>query len=152
MIRITDSQDTLRSESGVLDCSLEVVFMTNHSVLSWSHRMYQPQRMRERERQCTYNVILRRVHESLLPWRSNKYYLLVCVCVRACMWIPGCVAVCMHVALLIQHATRMRHIVTSFVAARSPPHLLTLSHEWRGFREKVTECKMCVLIFSISFV
>jgi hypothetical protein len=97
MIRITDSQDTLRSESGVLDCSLEVVFMTNHNVLSWSRRMYQPQRMRERERQCTYNVTLRRVHESLLPWRSNMCYLLVCVCVRACMWIPGCVAACMRV-------------------------------------------------------
>jgi hypothetical protein len=51
--------------------------------------------------QCMYNVTLRRVRESLLPWKSNNYYLLVCVCV--------------HVALLIQHATRMRHLVTSFV-------------------------------------
>jgi len=28
----------------------------------------------------------------------------------------------------------------------------TLSHEWRDFRKKVTEHKMCVLIFSIHFV
>ena len=46
--------------------------------------------------QCKYNVTLRRVRESLLPWKSNNYYLLVCVCV--------------HVVLLIQHTTRMRHV------------------------------------------
>jgi hypothetical protein len=33
----------------------------------------------------------------------------LCVCVRACV----CKCVCLHVALLIQHVTRMRHIVTS---------------------------------------
>jgi hypothetical protein len=35
------------------------------------------------EGKYTYNVTLRRVCESLCPWKSNKYYLLVCVCVRA---------------------------------------------------------------------
>ena len=54
----------------------------------------------------------------------------------------------MRAALLIQHATRMRHIVTSFVAPLAPPYFSTLSH----FREKVTEHKMCVLIFSTTFV
>ena len=40
-------------------------------------------------RQCTYNAILRRVPELLLPWKSNKYCLLVCVCVRAraCVYV-----------------------------------------------------------------
>jgi hypothetical protein len=37
-----------------------------------------------------------------------------------CVRVPGSVA-CMHVALLTQHATRMRHIVTSFFARLSPP-------------------------------
>ena len=32
------------------------------------------------------------------------------------------------VALLIQHAKRMRHIVTAFVAPLAPPHFSTLSH------------------------
>jgi hypothetical protein len=63
-------------------------------------------------RQCSYNITLRRVRESLLPLRSNKYYLLVCV----------------RVALLIHHATRTRHIVTSFVSPLSPPHFSKLSH------------------------
>jgi hypothetical protein len=72
--------------------------------------------------QCTDDVTLKRVHESLLPWKSNKYYFLVCVCVRALgSRVRGRVhARTMHVALLIQHETRMRHIVTSFVAPTSP--------------------------------
>jgi hypothetical protein len=37
----------------------------------------------EQDRQCTYNVTIRRVRESLLPWKSSKYYLLVCVCMGA---------------------------------------------------------------------
>ena len=37
------------------------------------------------DRQCTYNVTLRRVRELLLPWKSNEYYIFVCVCV----WVPG---------------------------------------------------------------
>jgi hypothetical protein len=42
---------------------------------------------KEQQRQCTYNVTLRRVRELLLPWRSNKYYIFVCVCVdvRTCV-------------------------------------------------------------------
>ena len=48
-------------------------------------------------------------------------------------------------------ATRMRHIVTSFVAPRSPPHFSTLSHKRYDFRKKVTEHKMCVFILSTTF-
>ena len=81
-----------------------------------------------------------RVHESLLPWKSNKYYLLVCVraCVRALgTRVRGRVhAHTMHVALLIQHETRMRHIVTSFVAPTSPQNFSTLSHKRCDFRKK----------------
>ena len=76
-------------------------------------------------RQCTYNVILTRVHESLLPRKSNKYYIFVCV--RVCSSVPRRV----HVALLIQHVTRMRHIVTSFVPPMAPPYFSTLSHKRR---------------------
>jgi hypothetical protein len=31
--------------------------------------------------------------KPLLQWKSNKYYMLVCVC----MWVPGCVGVCMRI-------------------------------------------------------
>jgi hypothetical protein len=44
----------------------------------------------EDEGQCTCNVTLRYIRETLL-WKSNKYYLLVCVCV--CMWVPMCMGV-----------------------------------------------------------
>ena len=35
---------------------------------------------------------------------------------RACVCVLGRVGLCMHIALLIQHATLMRHTVTSSVA------------------------------------
>jgi hypothetical protein len=37
-----------------------------------------------------YNITLWHVHESLLPWKSNKYYLLVC----ARMWVPWRMSEC----------------------------------------------------------
>ena len=40
---------------------------------------------------CTYNVTMRRVRQSLLPWKSNKYYTFVTVCV--CARMGGCVRV-----------------------------------------------------------
>jgi hypothetical protein len=79
----------------------------------------------------------RRLREYLLPWTKNivnivnivknKYNLLVCVCMcaGACVWVPGRVGVCLRISalsFLIQHVTRMRHIVKLFVATRSPPH------------------------------
>ena len=53
----------------------------------------------KQDRQCTHNVTPRRFSESLLPWKSNKYSLLVCVCMheRACKWVPGRVGVCLHI-------------------------------------------------------
>jgi hypothetical protein len=83
------------------------------------------------------------VRESLLPWKRNKYYILVPVYPSA--W--ACTYEWVNVALLIQHEKRMRHIVTSNVA------LQALSHKRRDFKKKkVTEHKMFVLIFSTTFV
>jgi len=52
------------------------------------------------------------------------------------------------VALVIQHAKFMGHIILSFVACQALPYFLTLSHKWYGFWEKVIDHKVCVLIFS----
>jgi hypothetical protein len=108
----------------------------------------------QEDRQCTYNIISRRVHESLLRWEIKKYYLSVraCVSVRACGY-PGawaCACAHVHVALLIQHAKRMRHIVTSFVAPRSPLYFSTLSHKRCDFLKKILNIK-CVLFFFLQF-
>ena len=64
----------------------------------------------------------------------------------------ACACDCVHVALLIQHATRMRHIVTSFVVPLVPPNVSTLSHQRQDFRKQVIEQKTRVLIFSTNFV
>ena len=57
--------------------------------------------LNETDMQCTYNVTLRRVRESLFPWKSNMSitYRSVCACVRvrACMWVRGRVGVCMRI-------------------------------------------------------
>ena len=81
---------------------------------------------------------MRRVHKSLLPWKAiNITYLSVCACAHACVWTPGRVGVCVYVALLIQHATHVRHIVTSSVAPRAPQYFSTFPHKWHNFREKL---------------
>jgi hypothetical protein len=108
---------------------------------------------KEETRQCTYKVILRRFRESLLQWKSNKYYISVCVCLRACGYPSAwaCSCVCMHLALFIQYAIRMRHNVTSLWP-------LVIHHIFRHylikdaiFGKKVIVHKMCVFIFSTTF-
>ena len=58
----------------------------------------------------------------------------------------------MCVRALIQQATRMRHIVTSFVAPLVPPYFSTLSHIRHDFRKKVTKHKIVFSFFSTIFV
>ena len=82
------------------------------------------------------------------------YYIYLCMSKRAfaCVhWFPSAWA-CACVALLIQHATRMRHIVVSPVTSLAPPHFSTLPDKGHDFRKNVTEHKMRVLIFSTTFI
>jgi hypothetical protein len=108
----------------------------------------------KQDMQCTYNVTLRVVRESFLPRKSNSITYFY-VCVRdfgwSCAW--ACACACVRVVLIIQYATSMRHIVTSFVAPMTPPHFSTLSHKRCDFwKKKVIEHKMCLLFFSTNFV
>ena len=57
----------------------------------------------------------------------------------------------MSVALVIQQPTRMPHILSS-VARLFLPYFSTLSHKRHDSRKRVTEHKMCVLIFYTTFV
>jgi hypothetical protein len=57
----------------------------------------------------------------------------------------------MSVALVNQHAMRIRLIVFLSLARPALPYFSTLSHKRLDFREKVTEHKMCILIFFTKF-
>jgi hypothetical protein len=59
---------------------------------------------------------------------------------------------CVFVALVIQHAMRMRQFVLPSVTCSSLLYFCTLSHKRDDFRENVSEYKMCVLNFSTTFV
>ena len=73
--------------------------------------------------------------KPLLPWGSRITNFFVCLCTRVCacararacgcMWggaqARGRVCACWRVALLIHHATCMRHIILPFVASLYPP-------------------------------
>ena len=65
--------------------------------------------------QCTYNVTLTHVWKLLLQWKSDKYYIFLCVCMcictRACVrgYTGADVSLC--ACSLIQHA--MRRILSS---------------------------------------
>jgi hypothetical protein len=82
-------------------------------------------------------LTLRRVHETIVAVQKAVIITYWCVCVHACACVRtcGCMAewacACahVHIAFLIQHATRMRHVVMSFVAPLSPLYFSTLSHK-----------------------
>jgi hypothetical protein len=62
-----------------------------------------------------------------MPWKGNKYYIILCVLV----------------ALGIQQAKCMYHIVCHLWFVWHNSTLPTLSHKWHGFRNKAKQHKMC---------
>ena len=58
----------------------------------------------------------------------------------------------MIVAVVTEHAKRMRRTILPSVACPALPYISTLSHKRHVFRENVIEDKKCALIFSTTFV
>jgi hypothetical protein len=78
------------------------------------------------EKQRTYNAILRCVCGSFVAKEKRQE------CVRRC----ACACVCVRVALLIQHAKRMSHIILLLVASLAPINISTSSHKNTIFVKK----------------
>jgi hypothetical protein len=108
-------------------------------------------------RQCTYNVILRGVYETIVAEEKTLTY--ICVCARACMHVRSCVCVgvsaqalacaCALLASLMQHAT----CSVCHLAYLALPNLLRfLTKGTVLFRKIVIEYKMCILILCRTFI
>jgi GINS complex subunit 2 len=86
-------------------------------------------------------------------------YVCVCVlCVLCCVVCVLCVCcvcvvcVCLYSRGYASTQFSLAVIILSSVAPHSLQYFSTLSHKRHNFREKVTEYKMCVSIFSTTFV
>jgi hypothetical protein len=94
------------------------------------------------------------IKESEMPKdRQCMYKHKIEVCLQKnCHWkaISITYSECVSVALVIQQATHMRHIILTSVACPVLPYFSMLSQVFRG--KKILTYKMCVFIFHTIFV
>jgi hypothetical protein len=75
-----------------------------------------------------------------------------CVRVHAYVYVCGCTgdSVCLRACSLTNQACNAPQYCD--LASLAPPHFSTLSHERHDFRKKISEHKICVVIFFTNFV
>jgi hypothetical protein len=111
---------------------------------------------KEQGSHCTCKVTLRRVHETTVACKGNKYYIFLCVCARACVyvcvWVHGRGRVLALLTLLIQHATRKHHSVICGLSGSTI--MFTLSHKRNDFQKKLlnAECVFWFFLQLLSFL
>jgi hypothetical protein len=120
----------------------------------------------QQDRQCTYNVTLRRVHETIYVVEKRCLtHFSVCVCVFECVHVRSCArtdvdvgwgcadaGVCLRACSLNNPACNSPPYHLSSAASLAPPCFSTLSHKRNGLRNAVAEHKMRVLVFSTILV
>ena len=97
-------------------------------------------------RQCKYNVTMRRVRESLLPWKSSITYFWVCVRAGGCTGA----GVCFHACSLSSPACNAPP--QSFAIFLSAPNFWALSKKRHDIPKIVTEHKTSILVFATTCV
>ena len=105
------------------------------------------------DRQCTYNVTKRRVHEIITVVEMQLVlHISVCVLASACVYVGArtlaCTCAC--VALLTQHATRRRIVICGPSGSTTFWKLTHKRHDIQGKKSYGT--KTCNLFFSTNFV
>jgi len=106
----------------------------------------------QQRRKCTHNVTLSCVCAALLLKKSGKYYNCECKFL-AFIVIFNLIMLKFYLFLLsIRNPMRMSRIILLSVVCLAVKYFSTLFHKRHSFRNKGIEYKMCILIFSTTFV
>ena len=135
--------------SGITDCynSRSGQKQKSPTTNSAPYRRY----LKTRDRQCRYNLKLRRVRETTVTVEKQYYIVLrVCVLMFVCVCVGGgareIACVCARVTLLIQHETRRRVVIPGLSGSTT---FFDIISNFTIFGKKLLNTK-CVFWFSLQ--